>query len=41
MAEMTKDCMKPIMPILMRTAGKPETLEDPVSPLEMLQLSIK
>ena len=26
MAEMTKDCMKPIMPILMRTAWGPKDL---------------
>ena len=38
MAEMIKDCVEPILPTLMRTAGGPEIFEDPISPLKMLQM---
>ena len=38
MAEMIKDCVEPITPILMRTNGGPELFEDQMSPLAMLQM---
>ena len=38
LAELIKDCVEPILPILMRTAGGPNLFNDPVNPLGMLNL---
>ena len=38
LAEMIKDCLEPILPIIMRTQGGPALFEDPTQPLEMLLL---
>ena len=38
LAELIKDCVYSILPILMRTAGGPNLFNDPVNPLGMLNL---
>ena len=36
LAELIKDCMEPIIPLLMRTPGGPALFEDPTDPLQIL-----
>ena len=39
LAELLKDCVEPIIPLLVRTPGGPALFEDPTNPLLILQMT--